>query len=330
MVDTIYTITNYHMGIKNLNRYLTNNCNEHAIKKVHLSAFSDKKIAIDASIYMYRFIGENKLIEHMYLMISIFTHYKITPVFIFDGISPPEKKELLDERKENKRIAEEKYESIKQQLANSADEEKYEIISEMEKLKKQFIHIKHADYKSVKTILNTCGITWIDAPGEADELCAHLMHTEQVYACLSEDMDMFAYGCCRIMRHLSLAKHNVLFYDLTEILVQLKMNLHEFRQVVILSGTDYNKEDTTNLDDSFTWFKAYKKNTILIEENVPSFYEWLLKHTDYIKNPDGLKIAYQMFDIKKKQIEFNCSIENKKTNKEQLIQFLDQDGFIFV
>jgi 5'-3' exonuclease len=317
------------MGIKHLNRYLTTNCDNHAIRKAHLNEFKGKKVAIDASIYLYRFIGENKLIEHIYLMVSIFKSYGVEPIFIFDGASPPEKKELLAERKENKRIAEEKYEKIKKQIETVDDEEKCDMLNEMEKLKKQFIHIKEADYKVVKQILDDSGVKWIDAPGEADELCAHFMHSGQVYACLSEDMDMFAYGCCRILRHFSLVKHNVLFYDLEQILLQLQMNVQEFRQVIVLSGTDYNKEDTTNLQDSVKWFYVYKQSIILSEDAIqPSFYEWLSKNTNYIKNMNVLLATYNMF--RQKKMEFNCPDEIKKENKEQLIEILGHDGFVFV
>jgi flap endonuclease-1 len=317
------------MGIKHLNRYLTGICDTSAIRKVHLREFAGKKVAIDASIYLYRFIGEKKLIEHMYLMVSIFKTYGIEPIFIFDGASPPEKKELLEERRENKRIAEKKYETIKTQLEKVDDtEEKYEMLNEMEKLKKQFIYIKESDYKVVKQLLDDSGVHWIDAPGEADELCAHFMHTGQAHACLSEDMDMFAYGCCRVLRHFSLVKHNVLLYDLEQILYKLQMNVQEFRQVIVLSGTDYNKEDKTNLFDSVKWFYAYKKSIILSEETVqPTFYEWLTKNTDYIKNVDVLNSTHRMF-LKKNDI-YNLPTDVKKENKERLVELLGHDGFIF-
>jgi len=315
------------MGIKNLNRYLTMKCDNHAIRKAHMSELKGKKVAIDASIYLYRFIGENKLVEHMYLMVSIFKSHGVEPIFIFDGASPPEKKELLAERKEKKRIAKEKYQNIKNQIEDNED--KYEMLNEMEKLKKQFIHIKEADYKVVKQLLDDSGIKWIDAPGEADELCANFMHTGKVYACLSEDMDMFAYGCCRVLRHFSLVKHNVLFYDLEQILMQLQMNVQEFRQVIVLSGTDYNKEDTTNLQDSIKWFHAYKHSIILSEDAIqPTFYEWLAKNTNYIKNMDVLLATYSMF--RQKNLAFDCPDDVKKENKERLIELLGHDGFVFV
>ena len=317
------------MGIKHLNQFLTEKCDKQAIKKMHLSKFSGKKIAVDASIYLYRFMGENRFIEYMYLMISIFKKYEIDPIFIFDGASPPEKKELLDERRKNKKFAEEKYNKIKGDIESVDNhEDKCEMVNEMEKLKKQFIYIKDSDYKRVKQLLDNSGIQWIDAPGEADELCAHFIHTGQVYACLSEDMDMFAYGCCRVMRHFSLLKHNVLFYDLEQILCQLQMNIQEFRQVIVLSGTDYNKEETTNLYDSIKWFFAYKRSTIMCEDETPTFYEWLLNNTNYIRNMDTLQSTYKMF--KHKNMMFDCPDNKKKENKELLIDFLGHDGFVFI
>ena len=71
------------MGIKNLNKFLKENVNE-SIKFGHVSELSGKRIAIDISIYMYKFASENTLIENIYLMLSIFRHYNVIPIFVFD------------------------------------------------------------------------------------------------------------------------------------------------------------------------------------------------------------------------------------------------------
>ena len=55
------------------------------------------------------------------------------------------------------------------------------------------------DINVVKELLNTLGIMYIDAPYEADEICAKLVLDKKVYACLSDDTDMFAYGCSKIL-----------------------------------------------------------------------------------------------------------------------------------
>ena len=69
------------MGIKHLNKFLKENASP-SIKLCHLSELSGKKIAVDISIYMYRFVADDNLIENMYLMLSIFRYYNIIPIFI--------------------------------------------------------------------------------------------------------------------------------------------------------------------------------------------------------------------------------------------------------
>ena len=89
------------MGIKYLNSFLKTNCPE-SIKCINISEISGKKIAVDISIYMYKFISEDNLIENIYLMLSIFRYYNVIPIFVFDGKPPTEKKALLKKRKEDK------------------------------------------------------------------------------------------------------------------------------------------------------------------------------------------------------------------------------------
>ena len=68
------------MGIKNLNRFLIDNCSKKSIKKIHLKQLENKTIVVDTSIYMYKFVSENSLLEKMYLFVSIFKKYNIKPI----------------------------------------------------------------------------------------------------------------------------------------------------------------------------------------------------------------------------------------------------------
>ena len=67
-------------------------------------------------------------------------------------------------------------------------------------------------------MFQSCGISYIEADGEADKWCAKLVLSGKAYACISEDMDMFAYGCPFVLRYVSLCKHNAILYDLEGIL----------------------------------------------------------------------------------------------------------------
>ena len=310
------------MGIKNLNKFLSAKCDTNAIKKIGLKELSGKRISVDASIYLYRFIGENRLIEQFYLMISVFREYNIIPIFVFDGAAPIEKKELLKERREKKIQAEEKYNEIRSQMSEIKDaDEKADMELELVKLKKEFVRVRDTDIKMVKNLLTHSGITWTEALGEADVLCAELVVSGKAYACLSEDMDMFAYGCDRVLRHLSLSKHTVLNYDLKEILAQIEMTMCEFRQVLVLSGTDYNKNGTTDLREAIKQLREYKNESVM-KENI-SFYEWLKT-----KDLDELNKTHKMFELAPENNDF--VIENTQKNEDEIKKIMELEGFIYI
>jgi hypothetical protein len=57
-----------------------------------MKELANKTIVIDISIYMYKYQTDGTLIENIYLMLSLFKHYRIIPIFIFDGKPPIEKR----------------------------------------------------------------------------------------------------------------------------------------------------------------------------------------------------------------------------------------------
>ena len=69
----------------------------------------------------------------------------------------------------------------------------------------------------------------IQSNGESDPLCVELVKTNRAFACLSDDMDMFAYGCPKVLRYLSLINESVIEYNHENILLDLHMNDEEFQ-----------------------------------------------------------------------------------------------------
>jgi flap endonuclease-1 len=182
-----------------------------------MSELSGKKIVVDISIYLYKYEAENALLENMYVMLSIFSYYNVIPIFIFDGKPPPEKKALLQKRREDKESAQQEYAKLKIQLESKQDDDdKQDIVAAMDQLKKQIVHINKEKIESVKALIRAYGATYYDAPGEADELCALLVIKKKVWACLSEDMDLFVYGCTRVLRYL-VSCHIQLFYIIPKV-----------------------------------------------------------------------------------------------------------------
>lgn len=340
------------MGIRYLNNYLRDNCSK-SIRIMNMSEIKGKKIAVDISIYLYKYEADNVLLENMYLMLAIFRHYNVIPIFIFDGKPPPEKKELLLKRKTDKKEAQQEYNGLKKCLENNTDyddAEKQDIVNAMDQLKKQFVYINREKIELVKSLIRAYGATYYDAPGEADELCALLVLKKIVWACLSEDMDLFVYGCTRVLRYFSLINHNVVLYYMTGILDELDMTQSNFKDICILSGTDYNihantqilraknKNHDINLYETLKLFRKYKDdkgtNKGINKEKDNTFYAWLQTNTDYITDLELLEHIKQMFDL---SVD-NCNLDNFKHIKiangpiihDCVQEIMREEGFIFV
>jgi len=330
------------MGIRYLNRYLKENCPQ-SIKCIKMSEISHKKIVVDISIYLYKYESENALLENMFVMLSVFRYYNIIPIFIFDGKPPPEKKVLLQKRKNDKEIAQKEYNKLKEQLTtfkyenNNLNEcEKQEIIATMDQLKTQIVQIDKKKIEKVKCLIRAYGATYYDAPGEADELCALLVIQKKVWACLSEDMDLFVYGCSRVLRYLSLLSHTLVLYNTKGIYDELKITHKEFKEICVLSGTDYNINTdgaikNVNLKLTLKHFNKFKESN---ESNNIKFYDWLLLNTDYISDIHLLNKINNMFNLechdKKLDIFINIKIINGEIRQDEIENIMKHEDFIFL
>jgi 5'-3' exonuclease len=322
------------MGIPNLNRYLKQHCKS-SINMIQLSELKGKIIVIDISIYLYRYVAENALVENVYLLLSIFRHYNISPIFIFDGMPPDEKLELLKKRKADKVKSEAEYNELKKKLLQSRTmsfDEKQEITSSMDALKKKFVYLTKNHIQVTKQLIKSYGATYIDAPGEADGLCASFVLSGKAWACMSDDMDMFVYGCNRILRYTSLLNHTAVLYDVRGILDTLTMTHDEFKDVCVLSGTDYNANGKTSLYSSMNLFNKYKSSNEYDLINSSGFYGWLRDTTDYIL-PDDMELflhTRSMFTININLINNNDNIVvDSSIRQSEIVNILKNDGFIF-
>ena len=303
------------MGIRYLNRFLEDNCLRDSIKKTHLSKLKNKVMVVDTSIYLYRFLSENLLIENMYSFISILKKYKIKPIFIFDGKPPSEKKELLQQRRAEKKKAEEKYIELNNLLLNQDNEDKKKIVNEMEKLKRTFVKINDEDVKRVKILMDAFGVNYYDAPGEADQLCGYLVKKNKAWGCISDDTDMFLYGCNYILRNINLLKHTCILYDKVSILKDLEMSENIFCEIMILSGTDYNIHSKTSLKETIRWYYKYLDYYYICKKEnkiIPTFYTWLVQNTKYITDYNNLLRIYQIFNNDDLKEWDNMEIPDKK------------------
>ena len=316
------------MGIHQLNRFLQSTC-DGAITKMHMSTLKNKTIVIDTSIYMYKYAKTESIIEGMYRMIITLLHFEIKPIFIFDGKPPKEKYKLLDKRREKKKEAENNYNFLKNKLQNSGKTD--DVIkrdSRIQKYKSQFVKLQKRDIESVKYLISLFGIEYYTAAEEADSMCAAIVKSKKAWGCMSEDMDMFVYGCPYILRYASFINENIILYDYNKILHHLRMTQDSFVEMCILSGTDYND----GIDNIYKIYKMY--NIYTKEKSKKKLSQWITEHVDITIDLFDMESIKKLFYISPEMI--NATIDqitetiSNELNIHKLKEFLKNYNFIFI
>ena len=287
-----------------------------------------KIIAVDISIYLYRYLAEGELIENIYHMLSLFYYYNIIPIFIFDGKPPIEKYKLIQKRNLEKSEARLTYKKLKEQLDNGCQDinKEHKLIEDMQTLKKKFIKLENSHLIKVKNLIKAFGYNYIEANCEADLICGKLVNKNIAWACMSEDMDMFLYGCSRVMRYFSIINHTVIIYNLKNILDELNLFFKEFKEICVVSGTDYNLSDKTNLYKTLELFEKYKQSDKKLD-----FFEWIENNTNYVDNIYYLYNIYYMFKTDKIELkDYNINLKKQNINYEMIKEIMKPEGFIFI
>lgn len=335
MKNTIYNklqkTNQNNMGIQYLNSYIKKNTKTGSTTKITFAELSNQTIAIDASIYLYKFVSNNTLLESIYLMISLFKQYNITAIFVFDGVPPKEKETLLKKRQNDKLKAKQKCEELQLLLLNSTSvADQTNLTETINSLKKKCVKLKKSDIEKVRNLIDAFGVCYIDAPGEADELCAKLVISKIAYACLSEDMDLFLYGCPRVLRYLSLTNSTFIIYYLDKILDDLNFTFKEFKEICVISGSDYITNNTFNLYNALKYYKEYKEANYY-NKNI-GFYAWLYNNEPINKQIDFNELynAYLMYQVSSNKLKINMSEFNKTINHRKIKQIMEPEGFIFI
>ena len=320
------------MGIKNLNKYMKQHCCE-SIRNVTLKEMSGKKLVVDANIFVHRFRIDDALLENIYLMLSLFKTNSISALFVFDGKPPEEKQKTIHKRLCIKKNAKTKYNEM---LSNDQDQDQIELCkNKLNSLRKRFIKVKNEDYDRVKRLIIAMGFSCFVAKGEADVICARMVIKNKAYACVSDDMDMFVYGSTRVLRNFKLHDQTMSLYETNKILEKLNMSIKEFRQICVMSGTDYQTCGKITLKNSFELFKIYQKKKEVQEMNdevfAPDFYTWLHHNTDLYKinfNYDEMTDVCNMFEAL--TVQLPCiSISTKNRDTDALREIMFYENFIF-
>lgn len=162
------------------------------------------------------------------------------PIYVFDGKAPDIKTATVQKRQEEKKKAAEK-------LTELSDSEDNDYIKHY---KKSFKPSKQ-DFEELKIMFNLMGIPYIEAPGEADIVCAWLAsrsdETGRRYAkgVCSDDGDILIHGARYLFRFMSKALNkpnkDVTVISQEKLLANLNLTIEQMYVVAALLGGDYNE-----------------------------------------------------------------------------------------
>jgi flap endonuclease-1 len=330
------------MGIKNLKIILNTYC-KCAINKRKLIDYSGMTIAIDVSIYLYKYLyNNNDHLEGLTRFCLRLLKNNITPLFVFDGAPPQEKNEILQSRRDkrtsyvNKKLELnnilsqrdmiEKGLEIQEPIIeeeNVTQMSNIDIKKEIDKLEKKIIFVKGSHIESSKKLFDLFGVKYVVANGEAEQLCAQLCKSNIVDGCISEDTDILANGGQLFLINFNADNNSIEEYCLYGILNCLEIDYTQFIDMCILCGCDYtSKIMGMGPLTSYKMIKKYKKIETILEEikktnkyTIPDNFDYIKARELFVINPNE-----ELCNLLKDQVLIN------KPNLVDLSQFLKNNS----
>ncbi len=261
------------MGIKDLCQFLRKTAPD-LVVEVPLSSLSGQRLAVDASIYLYKFICIDNQFKGQW--IDMFINFivwlrrnNIRPVFVFDGKPPKQKERTQKERRANRNRIEQKvleleelletlneYDldeplsvELKERIDDAVNQDtKYwsrkevmrEINTRFKKENSKAIHIGPGENKKIQDLLTYIGLPWFQATGEAERTCAWLCKWDYVKGVVTTDSDVLAYGTPIFVQGVRVNQDTCKIIRHQDILDVLDLTETQFRDFCIMCGTDYN------------------------------------------------------------------------------------------
>lgn len=263
------------MGIKNFNKFLTRNLPEksNAISDITISSLKGKIIAVDISIYLYKYTcgvrkervdiqtQKGEPITHIHAIVSkVLSLIKrgILPIIVFDGKATEMKDDVLKKRNDTKMESMSELLTVKNKLKKLLTKlnkvpktikdvivlaDTIEVYKEVSKKHKSLVqkttHFAKDQTQECKEILKALNIPYVEAVTEADPQCAVLVLNGTAFGTMSEDMDLLTFGSTHLIAKVSSSNNKCKLYNLNIILEELKITMDQFIDICILLGCDY-------------------------------------------------------------------------------------------
>ncbi len=299
-------------------------------KEIELSDLKGKVIAIDAFNTLYQFLTtirqqdgtplmdlKGNITSHLsgllYRNINLLAE-GIKLIYVFDGVPPELKLKEIEERQRAKEIAQEKYETAKEQ-GEEKDMKKY--ASQTVKLTKQIL-------EESKELLIALGIPIIQAESEGEAEAAGIAKNKLAWASASQDYDSLLFGAPRLIRNLTLSRKrktssgaivdtSIEMIEFEDVLNKLQINQDQLICLAILVGTDYNPGGVKGI--------GQKRALEIVQK-----YQYPFPIFEFVANSDKYSLDFDWQEVYKQFKEFEARTDERipelNINKDKVMEIL--------
>jgi hypothetical protein len=317
------------MGVRLLNTLIRNKYNKKNV--IHIKELKDKKIAIDTNLYIYKYMNSKNIIETFYKLCNLFIKYKVQPIFIFDGEIPEEKKEEINIRKEKKKQAEKEHDKLLNSLSDITDVNEIEkVLNRINILKTKFVRVKRELIKEIKLLIEAFGLTTVYAPDEGEKLCSYLEINNIIDGVLTEDSDVFVYGCKNVYTNINIKNETIYLYNYESILNNLNITRNELMYLCVISNNDYNHNNINIITNYNNWIE-YKKNNIYNKSLILTYLlENFTRYNITLSNINNMYNIYTFYNNTSLTKYNKIKIYNKRINIDNIKEIMEKYKFIFI
>lgn len=316
---TNYILLNKYMGIKNLMQIIKR-YSPQAIEYHKINEYQNKIIGIDANLMIYKMIfairlngydlmNKDIIVTHIHsllLKLKGMIKYNITPVFVFDGMHPKIKSQVIEQRKEFQNFMQQKY---------------YKAVTQDEKKKYYFMKsgITYEEIKECMEIIKFFGFTIVESPEEADSQLAELIKHDKIDYIVTDDMDILVFGGNKILKNFTVSdKKKIQEINLDIMKKEVKLNQTQIIDLSILLGCDYCPSvKGVGTIGAYKLMQEYGDLEKIIKHKRVSLTYDYIDARKYFKNPPVInanKIKINKFD-------------KSNVNKKELKDFLEKHGY---
>lgn len=233
------------MGIRGLSGWI-HWAAEKAVIPPDWEKWRGKRIGIDILGFLYK-AKALKISPYVYVarLVLACRQLSITPVAIFDGRPPDEKKVALQHRSSVRQVSDTKKKILENDLYTVPMNTKQRAVVEktLKTLTLNTTYLTSEERDIVKQIFYACGVLSLNASGEADNVLAYFAKRDMFDAVISNDLDLLARGVEHLLVPDSFAfpgqSSGWTYYSLSNILKTVNFTYTQFLEMCVIMGSDY-------------------------------------------------------------------------------------------